>query len=154
MPGNSAPKDRDALLRALYDELALLDESPQETDSTNKKVNGILHQLQEFEHGREGNQDQQNELVSLKSPSFWDADSKQPRFPWSPSSTEGGEYWGEEAEFGQCDEVDDKEGEKGEEGDVELLNSHLKERFPTGGSGKKSGGRKEDSLSDVEDMHC
>lgn len=130
MAGKCGTKDRQVLISALYNEMVLLEECPQETGEILRKVKLILHQLEKLEHQSKDDEDQQSEVVNMMSPSIWFSDSEQPRSPGSVwSYIEGAEY--SEAEYREGDEAD------GEESEVELLNSDLKERFRRG-SGKRS----------------
>ncbi|RMJ24039.1 hypothetical protein PHISP_05095 [Aspergillus sp. HF37] len=64
---------RHALVAALYDELALLEECPQETRAIVKKVNGLLQQLQHLEPAM-GGLAEIDRFADLESP--WGSDSE------------------------------------------------------------------------------
>lgn len=116
---------------------------------SSKKVKLVLHQLEKLGNEGKCDGDQQSEVISLISPSVWFSDSEQPLSPGSVwSFIEGAEHSGEEN--GQGDEADDEADD--EESEVELLNSHLKERLFRGREKRSGSGR--EKMIEIDVMHC
>lgn len=110
-------KERSALIASLYDELALLEECPHETQAIIKKVSGLLHQLRSLELSVENDQDM--DPVDLESPlGACDSELVSPVSGDETSSAESGEEWQWEGAERESDEESDGE-----------MNSHLKEKL-------------------------
>lgn len=108
--GRPQPKPTHALVAALYDELALLEECPQETRAIVKKLNGLLQQLQQLEPAM-GGLAEIDRFADLESP--WGSESEpgtSDRGDFSPELGDLEEWLLEEAVGSDEDSIDSQLG--------------------------------------------